>query len=171
MGTWRACWYGTNETSEWLFESVGNFFINRKLPFWELRTVCALGKMLPKPAFCYLLWNHWEYPRFAVWFISITPVWETSMEAWKERECSLFKFAVFRPFFICFVLFQQMFTMCQNFYIISFQEIMVTSKWQLCWVYKCFISFYSYNNPVKYRFVNLEVEDQDERGRGKENWH
>jgi hypothetical protein len=36
-----------------------------------------------------------------------------------------------------------------------------TSKWQLCQVYKCFISFYS-RNSSNYSFLNLKVEDLDE---------
>lgn len=139
--------------------------------FWELSAVYILGKMLPKPAFCYPLWNHWEYPKFTVWFISITLVWDTSMEAWKGREGCLSKFSHFSNHFL-FVLF--CFSKCvkclpcvRNFYSTPFQEIVVTSKWQSCWTCKCFISFYSYDNPVRYKFANLEVEDQNESGRGK----
>lgn len=57
-----------------------------------------------------------------------------------------------------------------NFHKTSFHSIVITSKWQLCWEVKCFISLYFHINRMKYEFVNSEVEEQVGSRRGKENW-
>lgn len=84
LETTSACWGRTNMPSEWPFEKVVNFWTRSSSPLRALDS----GRQMPKPGFYYLLWNPWEYPKFAVWFIFITPVWDTSMDAWKGRVLS-----------------------------------------------------------------------------------
>lgn len=84
LETTSACWGRTNMPSEWPFEKVVNSWTRSSSPLRALDS----GRQMPKPGFYYLLWNPWEYPKFAVWFIFITPVWDTSMEAWKGRVLS-----------------------------------------------------------------------------------
>lgn len=56
--------------SECPSENTGNCFPHCSVLFWTLFAVCIFEELLPQPGFCYLLWNHWEYPVFKVCFIS-----------------------------------------------------------------------------------------------------
>lgn len=50
--------------------------------FEKFVLVWVLGKLMPKPGFCYLLWNHWEAQVFCLAYFHHS-VWATSMKVWK----------------------------------------------------------------------------------------
>lgn len=104
-------------------------------------------------------------------------VWKGKVSEPRSRSGSviLSSSASFQPFWLGLVWFG--FSKCAkrlpcvgNFHKTSFHSIVITSKWQLCWGVKCFISLYFHVNRMKYGFVNLEVEKQVGSRRGKENW-
>ena len=80
-GIIRAC--SEEQGAFWTTISEGSQFPVQKWLSSENCVDFISGILMAKPGFCCLLWKHWEYPKFAVWFLSITLTWDTSTEAWE----------------------------------------------------------------------------------------
>lgn len=143
METASACWCRTNVRSEWLFEKVANFWTRSNSP---LRSACSFFQEHCCQSLdfvtCFEITG--TIPSLqsglfpSLWF-------GTYPQKLGRGEHCHFKFSHFLTIFVSFSKCVKCLPCVRKFYIMSFQQITVTSKWQLCWKEKGFVSFYSHN--------------------------